>query len=326
MLKVCVSILNWHSAALTIRCLQSLDNLDQSHDAELQIIVVDNASLDDSIARIQTAYPAAKVIRAPENLGYAGGHRLAVEVARAWNADAIWLLNPDVTVHPQALIALVDAYHQFGLAVYGSVPLLAEDATRIGIHAWAVDGQGRLLVDELVLRGGQSYTETFPDAIPVRVANVSGCSIFIPFKVIEQFGFMHDYFFMYAEELDYCFRLNQQGVPVYVVPTSLVTHQLGGTFAGIDRVKPVLEYYQVRNYLVRIRRYSGWRRFFQEAREQFVCASCWRIWLRRMVVLWKPQPRSSGYYRCLGIRDALVNRLGRPFDPNDYVEFTSHED
>ena len=326
MIKVCISILNWHSAALTIRCLQSIDSMCRSDDVELQIVVVDNASLDDSVARIQTAYPAAKVIQAPENLGYAGGHRLAVDVARAWDADAIWLLNPDVTVHPQALMALMDAYNRFGVALYGSVPLLAEDSSLIAIYAWRVDDQGQPLVDELVLRGHQSYAQTFTNSHPIRVANVSGCSIFIPLKVIEQFGFMHEYFFMYAEELDYCFRLNQQGVPVYVVPASLVTHQIGGTSAGIGKVEEVLEYYRVRNYLVRIRRFSGWRRFFQEVRQQVVCANCWRIWLRRIVLPWKPQFRSFHYYQCLAVRDALINRLGKPFDPNDYVEFTSHED
>jgi GT2 family glycosyltransferase len=319
MIKVCISILNWHSASLTIRCLQSIDSMHHPDDVDLQIVVVDNASLDDSVAQIQAAYPAAKVIRAPENLGYAGGHQLAVNLARASDADAIWLLNPDVMVHPNALIALMEAYDRFGMALYGSVPLLAENSSLIGIHAWAVDDQGQPLVDELALRGSQPYNQTFANAHPVRVANVSGCSIFIPLKVIEQFGFMHDCFFMYVEELDYCFRLNQQGVPVYVVPDSLVTHQIGGTSAGIDKVKPVLDYYRVRNYLVRTRRFSSWRRFLQEVWQQSICANCWRIWLRRLVFPWKPQLRSSQYYLCLAVRDALINRLGKPFDPNDYI-------
>jgi GT2 family glycosyltransferase len=139
--KVCISILNWNGAEKTIACLETVRALDYDN---YTVIVVDNASRDESVARIRAAFPDVEVLQAETNLGYAGGHRLALEHVMDRGVDLFWVLNNDTTVRPDALSALVAAYQRWGDAIYGSVTLRADDELRVQFGGgWEVDAAGK---------------------------------------------------------------------------------------------------------------------------------------------------------------------------------------
>jgi GT2 family glycosyltransferase len=252
---VYISVLNWNAAQQTIDCLRSLEQLDYPH---YRVIVVDNASRDSSPARIRAAFPQAAVVESGENRGYAGGHSLAVDLALRAGADLIWLLNNDLTVQPDTLRHLVAAYQQHGAALYGSVPLAAADQplgstpvifARKYLRA---DFRQRLFV----LRPFAAYADLFPGDTPRPVAALSGSSFMIPTAVIRRHGFMDVSFFLYAEEVDYCFRLRAQGIPSIIVPASRVVHRKSQSFSLGDDLRAAAIYYRTRNQLLFIRRHN----------------------------------------------------------------------
>ncbi len=101
-----VAILNYNGAAMTIQCLDHLQKLEWPAD-RLQILVLDNGSTDDSVARLRLGYPELNLIRSTKNLGFAAGSNLAIQ--SMVGVDHIALLNNDALVEPGWLEPLVEA-------------------------------------------------------------------------------------------------------------------------------------------------------------------------------------------------------------------------
>jgi O-antigen biosynthesis protein len=101
-----VGILNYKGAGLTIRCLEHLSKLDWPTD-RLEVVVVDNASGDDSLSRINDAFPEVRVVVSPVNRGFAGGCNLAIRSMGP--VDYVALLNNDAFVEPGWLTPLIEA-------------------------------------------------------------------------------------------------------------------------------------------------------------------------------------------------------------------------
>ena len=127
---VTIVILNWNGASDTVACLRSCAHLvDRPAPA---IVVVDNASTDESVPEIHGEFPATPVIEAPSNLGYAGGNNLGIRWALEAGSEYIWLLNNDTRVAPRALAELVDALRaDRGAAMAGSKILYDADPDRL---------------------------------------------------------------------------------------------------------------------------------------------------------------------------------------------------
>jgi GT2 family glycosyltransferase len=301
---------------MTIKCIHSLMQLDYP---SFEIIVVDNASVDDSVQRIQAVFPDITLIRSTQNLGFAGGHRLALEQAQQAGADLFWILNNDTAVRPDTLSALVEAYHLRGAAVYGSVTLRSAETRLIAFGGgWYLDphSRPRAIGDYNPLRG-KSFDDCFSDRRERVVAAVNGSSLMVPLSVVRQYRFMDETFFMNGEETDYCFRLWRKGIPSILVPASLVVHEIGGSYMDSSRLRTVLEYYQMRNRLEVIRRYEGrwayWGSVWRALKQT------WKMQIWSLVSPRKAQAdRPKHYYETLGIRHAVLHRMGKTFAPEDF--------
>lgn len=103
---VAVILLNWNGWRDTVQCVESLRHLDYPR---VLVIVVDNASADDSVKRIRAAFPNVTLIENHENLGYAGGTNVGIRYALDHGAAMCWLLNNDTIAPPEALTPLVRA-------------------------------------------------------------------------------------------------------------------------------------------------------------------------------------------------------------------------
>jgi GT2 family glycosyltransferase len=118
---VIVSILNWNTAAMTAECVQSVLQMQQDDGVQLSVIVIDNgsAAADWALLQKSIASPQVELIRQERNLGFAGGHNVAIDLALARNADFIWLINSDSLLAPDAMtrvLALMDADPRCGAA------------------------------------------------------------------------------------------------------------------------------------------------------------------------------------------------------------------
>lgn len=125
---------------------------------------------------------------------------------------------------------------------------------------------------------------------------------------------MDESFFMYAEELDYCFRLTKAGVPSYLVPSSQMIHVNRATTAHDDRLRDLVEYYTLRNRLVIYRRLYGWRRYMRRILKKddlrFYIEQIVNIILRRSV-------DATDRYHLLAVLDSSINRMGKTYPPED---------
>lgn len=320
--RVWVSILNWNNYQSTISCLESVQQLT---DPAVGIVVVDNASLNDSVAQIQAAFPNLHMITTRENLGFAGGHALALDYIKTTGADFMWMLNNDAKVSPDTLQALLKAYQNLGEGVYGSVPLDAETRSRILHVGWSVDAGGQPLFLQAESIPWKAHYDTWVDSNPRphHVANINGSSFMIPLALIDRHGFMDESFFLYGEETDYCFRLAKHGIPSYIVPESVITHERQGATSVQPLVHATIEYYRVRNRLRVIRTYLGWRAYLSAVRTYARRHRCLRLVLRNGLSLKRCRARSpKRYFACRGLLDALRGKQGKVIAPEDFWHFT----
>ncbi len=105
---VVISVVNWNNAEDTLTCLNSLAKISYPR---FEVVVVENGSQDDSLAKIsfyQAPYPL-HILPQKENFGFSGGHNIGMNYAREHSADYIFLLNNDAIVAPDILEKFVDA-------------------------------------------------------------------------------------------------------------------------------------------------------------------------------------------------------------------------
>jgi len=217
---VIIIVLNWNNAPDTVRCLRSLKQLDYENH---RVIVVDNGSSDDSVATIAATHPDITILENGENLGYAGGNSVGIEYALNNGCDYVWLLNDDVTVAPDSL-----------LHMHEDPQRILSAGGRFG-SCWQPQHRGMGELDS-----GQF------DAIS-EVDFLSGCALLVNQELIEKIGGLDSDFFVYHEDVEWCYRGNQAGFRTLFVPQSKVWHP---DTRRRDADSALVTYYIARNQLL----------------------------------------------------------------------------
>ena len=240
--SVYIILLNWHGWRDTIACLDSLVSLDYN---DYRVLVVDNGSTDDSVARIRAAHPEVPIIETGRNLGFSGGCNVGIRRALEDGADYVWLLNNDTTVDPQALTAMVAvAEADPGVGAVGSV-LYYLDSPK-DIQAW---GGGRVC-----FWTGRSRHLLHP--VPgARLHYLTAASTLLRRRALEEVGLLDENtFFMYWEDTDFSFRLRKAGWRLAVADQSIVLHR---EHAATGKGSPLLDYYFNESAVRFFRRYAS---------------------------------------------------------------------
>lgn len=241
--KVLISVLNYNNFNSTKLCVTSLYSLNFKN---TDIVIIDNASTDSSVILLRQEFNNIKIISSINNLGYAGGHKLAVNYALKNNYKFIWILNNDLTVKPETLCELIEAYKKYGNGLYGSISLKSENPDIVNFGGSTVSDVSRPFLynqfEDVIL---EEYSKKMKTRV---VQTIEGSSFLVPVKIIKKHGFMREDFFMYVEEVDYCYRLKKQfNISSYIVPTSVIIHKGGESFKNLSSIST---YYKRRNHLV----------------------------------------------------------------------------
>lgn len=225
--RVGVIIVSWNCAPLLRRCLHSLA-LERER-VPMDVIVVDNASSDGTIEMMSEDYPWVSVVASQRNLGFAAANIIGV---RATSADTIVLLNPDTEVTKGAIAELVGALERHkGFAVLGPRLLNQDGSPQPSVFTFS-SPINDLLAWVRSLRRGTAKRLTCGGGSPVEVEAVSGASMAVRSRALDECGFMDASFFMYSEEADLCFRLRQLGWAIGHYDGAPVVHVGGGSAAS----------------------------------------------------------------------------------------------
>ena len=197
-----------------------------------EVVMVDNASTDDSLSFMHEHYPWVRIVRLPENTGFAGGNNAGLPFARG---RFVVLLNNDTIADPHWLAELADAMHEGQSAV--SKLVFAGDPTMVNSAGL------QLLRDGRGLDRGYRHVDRgqFEAAGPV----FAGCGAAVVIDTHSHDGPLFDpRYFVYYEDLDAAWRGQLTGQPTNYVPRSLVLHVHGGT-AGDE--SPIFRFHNERN-------------------------------------------------------------------------------
>jgi GT2 family glycosyltransferase len=229
--RLAIVILNYRRPDLLADCLTSIYAAPVR--CELDLWVVDNASGDESAALVRRDFPQVRLIVSPANVGFSRGNNLALrEIMAAGGADYILLLNNDTSVPSGALDHLVDYLEAHSaVGAVGPMLLLPDGSLDMAcrrsfptplVSFYRMSGLARLFPRSP--RFGR-YNLTYLD--PMQESEVDalvGACMLLRAQVVAEVGLLDEQFFMYGEDLDWCYRIKQYGWRIVYYPHVIVYH------------------------------------------------------------------------------------------------------
>lgn len=231
---VSIVIVNWNSCEFLSQCLRSI--FAASHPIALEIIVIDNASYDGSEEMVRRDFPGVIFIQGSENLGFARGNNAAAERA---TGRQILFLNPDTEVIGDAIEHMsrfLDAKPDAGalgcklLNSDGSLQTSCVQAFPTLVNQMLDAEMLRRLFPASKLWGTQAFLHR--DAESAEVEALSGACILVDRQAFLEIGRFTEDYFMYAEDMDLCFKLRKSGRRNYYLGLACVTHHGGQSSAA----------------------------------------------------------------------------------------------
>ncbi len=229
--SISIIIINWNTQRLLSECLQSIRVNCQG--LEPEVIVVDNASSDGSVAMLQQEYPEVRVIQNQTNVGFARANNQAMQAS---TGEYLLLLNSDACLLPGALEKLLefDQIHP-DAGIVGAMLVNPDNSFQASFsgfpnlwrEALILTGLGRLLFGKWFPSHGPEVGKG-----PQPADYVEGACLFVRRTAYDQVGGLDESFFMYSEEVDWCYRMKQAGWPVWYQPEARVLHYGGASSAG----------------------------------------------------------------------------------------------
>jgi len=220
--SVLISVLNWNGAVDTIACVKSLLAMENPVGHRLQIVVIDNGSSFDNWEILQEHLGGlnVKLLRQEENLGFAGGHNLALQMAMQQNVDYTWLVNNDSIVKPgalHALVATIDANPRCG--VVSPLVLALEDESIIDFCGARHDWPNLNSISCTSVAEAREMEQAFPQDMWLM-----GAAIMLRVAAVREVGMLNDRYFAYYEDNDISARMSAKGWRCRMAFDAVVLH------------------------------------------------------------------------------------------------------
>lgn len=270
MTDLAIIIVTWNIRELIIDALRTIyEDLEQSN-LDAQVIVVDSASSDDTVSAVAEHFPQTKIIASDENLGFAGANNLGMESLGFGNPSAdnlppaVYLLNPDTLTKQGATQTLFDTLmsdNKIGVVgaqlSYGDGSFQHSSFTFPGLRQLWVEffpTPGRLI--------DHPFNGRYPQALytqnkPFEVDFMLGATMMLKREVIQATHMFDRRFFMYAEEVDWQWRIKEAGWKILCVPQAHVVH-LSGQSTGKAKPRSILNLWESRLLLYQ-KHYPAWK-------------------------------------------------------------------
>lgn len=246
-MKLSIIILSWNEKKLVTECVQSI--LKNIQNIDFELIVIDNASRDDSVKALQKFGDRIRLICNPTNRGYAGGNNQGFELAQG---EYMLLLNQDVLVAPRSIETMVqwlDQHSEYGAAtttlknidgttqyyMHRRFPTIRTVSLAL-LHKRWTSFCPRSVRNYLYL--DKNFTADFD------IEQAAGTCIMLRRAAIDELGYLFDahHFPIYYNDVDLCFRLWQRGWKIRCLTSVSITHYKGVSVRRIPKPKNSLLY------------------------------------------------------------------------------------
>jgi GT2 family glycosyltransferase len=223
--QISIVILNYNAGDLLIDCISSIQ---KSNYKNLEIILVDNISKDNSHKKCKEQFPEIKLIENTENLGYCEGNNVGIRMAEG---EYIVILNPDTVVHPDWISKLLSAFIENGDGIYQPKFLATTDHSML------------LSTGNMIQIFGFGYSRSKGDTDKgefekfEKINFASGTCIFTSKKIIDKIGLFDSFLFAFHDDFELCWRGALMGINSFYVPSSIVYHPIEGYSFGWSPLK-----------------------------------------------------------------------------------------
>jgi GT2 family glycosyltransferase len=244
-------VVNWNNYSDTQECLESIR---MNSYPVTQVVLVDNASKDGSLEKLQEDYAndnALHIIQNEANYGFARGVNVGIRYALARGAEFVFLLNNDAVIDRlciQMLVSTLEADATAGIA--GPRVFYHADPDRI----WQGGGYFSLIKTGVVNpEKNRLQTSLVEGTQGIQKASfLTGCAMLIRSQVFEKVGLFDEDFFFYDEDVEFCLRVTRAGFELLYVPQARSWHKIGNVVK--DRTGPFVMYHLARSRLLVLRK------------------------------------------------------------------------
>jgi N-acetylglucosaminyl-diphospho-decaprenol L-rhamnosyltransferase len=215
-----IIILSYNSAHIIGECLKSL-NFDK-----YKVVVVDNASRDNSVEFVRKNFPKVEIIKIPKNIGYGRGNNVALEQV---NTEFALVLNPDAIILEKDIEIVLEemrknpAVAMAGPVILGKYPLDQNEA-RSEIAK----------IEENFLASKNDYRAKLDDNFVARF--LVGAALFMKVSIMKKIGFFDKEIFLYYEDNEICQRVEVNNYKNILVPNAFAFHIAGKSSGSSARV------------------------------------------------------------------------------------------
>ena len=236
--KVSIITVNYNGFSDTCELIESLKKYITF---SYEIVVVDNASVQNEAAKLQDIYPYTTCIRSEKNLGFAGGNNVGIKVAKG---EYILLLNNDTYVTDSSLEDLI--------SILENNPKIGAVSPKIKFASIPDEIQfaGYTNLSAITLRNqtiGYAEKDKGQYNQPLLTHYLHGAAMMVKRTAIEKAGLMPELYFLYYEELDWCQHIKDAGYELWFQPSALVYHKEG---KSVGQKSPLKILYMTRNRLL----------------------------------------------------------------------------
>jgi len=236
--ELAIIIVNYNTKQLLDDCLASIYRADAPKGG-LQVVVVDNGSVDDSVAMVNSKYPSIITIKNSENLGFAKANNIGFT---AIDARVVLFLNSDTVIKRYSLVKplkYLNAHPKVGavtIKLYLQDGSLDYDNHRGFPTPWT-SASKFLGLAKLFPRSTffNSYHLGFQKLSKIhQIPVAAGSYLMMPSKLFKSIGMWDETYFFYGEDIDLCFRINEAGYKIIYYPKVSTLH-LRGASSGLRK-------------------------------------------------------------------------------------------
>lgn len=239
--KVGIILVNYNGEKYNEECINSILN---STYKNYEIIIVDNASTDNSVRRLQEKYSNEIILfENKKNEGFSEANNIGIEIAKNRGCEYILLLNNDTVISKDCIGKLINCSAQENNCIVSPKIYYYDNKDII----WSA-GAKMLWKKGLASQNGINTIDKGQYNKKLNVEFATGCCLLIPIEVIDSIGGLSTDYFLYYEDTDYCIRALNAGFKIIYEPEAILYHKVSASTGGEESYMYI--YYNTRNRLI----------------------------------------------------------------------------